>query len=549
MSKKLELYFLLKTKGLFFKCSALLFFCIFIATGIQAQKKISRKDTTVFLKKSDTLRVIEIIHANSMRFMTINDSTQLQTLAGKAKIKESRTILEGDSIVINKRLGTIEVFGSAHINDADTLNVFANYMRYNGKERMAYLKGNVRLFNGKTQLYTNVVDYNLNTGIANYKNGGKVINGKTILTSNEAIYYSDTKDIFFKKNVKLKDPKYEMEADSLRYNTFFKTVYFIAPTVIKTDGGTIKTNSGMYDLQSGEAVFYENTTFTDNKKSISGDRISFDEKNNTIQIEGNGKVVDLENEVIVLGNQILINKTSGSFLATRKPVMIFYKNNDSTYISADTLYSAKRIRSIEIDTTHQKVNTNTFDSVRFFIGFRHVKIFNDSLQAVCDSFHYSSFDSTFKLFQNPICWNGSTQLSGDTILLSTQNQKPKLLSVLNHSMLINQTKEGLFNQMSGYTLFAFFEKGLIDHTQTNGQPAQSIFYPQDEQERYIGMSSNFGNTIEAFFVNKVIHTLKYSQQVNGTLFPMNQIPDDQKYIKDFKWNNDIRPKNKFQIFE
>ena len=542
------LYFLLKKKVLL-KNSIFLCLSLFFLNTLHAQKKTSRKDTTIFLNKTDTVRVIEIIHANSMRFMTINDSTQLQTLAGKAKIKESRTLLEGDSIVINKRLGTIEVFGSVHINDADTLNVYANYLRYNGKEKTAFLKGNVKLFNGKTQLYTNILDYNVSTGIANYKNGGKVINGKTILTSKEATYYSDTKDIFFKKDVKLKDPKYEMEADSLRYNTFFKTVYFIAPTIIKTEGGTIKTNSGMYDLRSGEAVFYENTSFTDNKKSISGDRISFDDKNNTIQIEGNGKVFDLENQVIVLGDQILINKATGSFLATRKPIMIFYKNNDSTYISADTLYSAKRIRTFQEDTIKQNGKANSMDSIRFFIGFRHVKMFNDSVQAVCDSFHYSSSDSTFKLYQNPICWNGSTQLNGDTILLSTQNQKPKLLSVINHSMLINQTKEGLFNQMSGYTLYAFFDKGLIDHAQTNGLPAQSIFYPQDDKENYLGMSSNFGNTIEAFFVNKVIHTIKYTQQVNGTLFPINQIPEDQKYIKDFKWNDDIRPKNKFQIFE
>jgi lipopolysaccharide export system protein LptA len=536
-------------KKVLLKNSIFLCLSLFFLNTLHAQKKTSRKDTTIFLNKTDTVRVIEIIHANSMRFMTINDSTQLQTLAGKAKIKESRTLLEGDSIVINKRLGTIEVFGSVHINDADTLNVYANYLRYNGKEKTAFLKGNVKLFNGKTQLYTNILDYNVSTGIANYKNGGKVINGKTILTSKEATYYSDTKDIFFKKDVKLKDPKYEMEADSLRYNTFFKTVYFIAPTIIKTEGGTIKTNSGMYDLRSGEAVFYENTSFTDNKKSISGDRISFDDKNNTIQIEGNGKVFDLENQVIVLGDQILINKATGSFLATRKPIMIFYKNNDSTYISADTLYSAKRIRTFQEDTIKQNGKANSMDSIRFFIGFRHVKMFNDSVQAVCDSFHYSSSDSTFKLYQNPICWNGSTQLNGDTILLSTQNQKPKLLSVINHSMLINQTKEGLFNQMSGYTLYAFFDKGLIDHAQTNGLPAQSIFYPQDDKENYLGMSSNFGNTIEAFFVNKVIHTIKYTQQVNGTLFPINQIPEDQKYIKDFKWNDDIRPKNKFQIFE
>lgn len=544
-------------KGLYFfmqgwiswKGMYLIIFLFFFTTTIHAQKKLIRTDTTISLQKSDSLRVIEIIHANSMRLITINDSTQFQTLAGQAKIKENKTLLEGDSIVINKHLGTIEVFGSVHINDADTVNVYSQYLRYNGKEKIAYLTKNVKLFNGKTQLYTSDLEYNLNTGIAHYKNGGKVINANTILTSEEGVYYSDTKDVFFQKNVRLKDPKYDMEADSLRYNTYFKTAYFIAPTKIKSGGGTIHTHYGMYDLQSGEAVFYENTTFSDDKKSIIGNKMSFDEKNNTIQIEEDGKVVDKENQVIVLGNQILINKATGTFLATRKPVMIFYKNNDSTYFSADTFYSAKRLNPHTKDTANNINHATSVDSIRFFIGYRHVKMFNDSIQSVCDSFHYSTADSTFKLFQHPICWNGSTQLSGDTIYLSIQNQKPKLLSVKSNSMLINQTKEGLFNQMSGNSLFAFFDQGILDHAQTIGSPAQSIYYPQDEKENYIGMSSNFGELIEAFFINKVIHTIKYTQQVNGTLFPMNQIPENAQRIKGFIWNDDIRPKNKFQIFE
>lgn len=69
------------------------------------------------------------------------------------------------------------------------------------------------------------------------------------------------------------------------------------------------------------------------------------------------------------------------------------------------------------------VQANDKDSsIRYFIGFHNVRIFNDSLQAVSDSLHYSTIDSTFKLFGEPVVWNDKSQVTGDTLLMYTQNQ-------------------------------------------------------------------------------------------------------------------------------
>jgi hypothetical protein len=65
-----------------------------------------------------------------------------------------------------------------------------------------------------------------------------------------------------KKFVHLTDPDYDMKADSLLYNTLYKTATFISPTNIKTkDGGIINTKSGTYNLENPEAVFYERTAY------------------------------------------------------------------------------------------------------------------------------------------------------------------------------------------------------------------------------------------------------------------------------------------------
>ncbi len=364
---------------------------------------------------ADTIRVIEIIRAESLRQITINDSTVLETLAGHAAVKQGQTTLEGDSIVLNKRLGTAEVFGNVHINDADTVNTYAQYLQYVGNEQIAYLKKKVRHTDGKAQLFTDNLEYNLKTGVATYADGGKVINGKTVLTSKDAIYYSDTKDVFFQNNVHLVDPKYNMVADSLRYNTAFKNAYFIAPTHIVSPDGIIDTKSGTYNMETGEAVFLDRTIIKDSSRNISGNKIALEQTTGIVQIEGNGKFVDSSNNVIVLGNQILIDKKNSTFLASRKPVMILYQKNDSTYIAADTLFSGRRIKASSNQstkdtlqkTTAVSLNPKASDSIRYFLGFHHVRIFNDSLQAVSDSLHYSTEDSTFKLFQHPLAWNAS----------------------------------------------------------------------------------------------------------------------------------------------
>ena len=482
-------------------------------------------------------------------------------LIGDAIVKQANTTLYGDSIALNQLTSIAEVFGNVHINDNDSVNTYSQYLKYIGKDRIAYLKKNVKLTDGKATLYTDDLVYDLATGIATYKNGGRVVNGKTVLTSSDAVYYSDTKDVYFKKYVHLVDPKYDIVADSLQYNTQTRIATFISPTrIINKDGGVINTKSGTYNLETGEALFYDRTMYSDSTRSITGDKLAYDEKNGILQVENNGKLVDSTNKVTVLGNQILIDKKTSSFLATRKPVMILYRNNDSTYVAADTLFSgirkydsSARKTVVQNDTLTKTISLNTStatsDSIRYFLGFHHVKIYNDSLQAVSDSMYYSTEDSVFRLFYDPVFWNNKSQVSGDTMYLFTEKQQPKRLYVFNNGMVIDKENESIYNQIIGRTINAYFKAGNIDYVRVKGSPAESIYYPQDDDSAYVGMNRSKGDVIDVFFVNKELNKVKFINNVDGTLFPLKQTPADQKYLKGFKWMDNRRPKNKLELFE
>ncbi len=577
-----------------------------------------------YIFAQDDTRVIVILPGSqSLRQITVDSSTTIISLAGNARVRQGNTLISGDSIAVNQATSVAEVFGHVHINDADTVDTYSNYLRYLGTERIAYLKKNVKLTDGRGTLLTDDLEYNLGTGIAKYRNGGRVLNGKTVLTSAEAVYYSDTKDVYFQKYVHLTDPIYDIKADSLLYNTQRKEARFIAPTRIKTkDGGTTNTSNGFYNLETGEAEFYDRTSYSDSSYFVIGDKIAYVKDKGILQIDGRGKIVDSANNVTMIGDLLFLDKINKTFLGTRKPVLIIYRGSDSTYVAADTLFSGVRLRrkdeiinegdstkatdSVKInlgennavdprfenvlreataeanenkpaaprvkdsvrivDSTLKKPSNKNLkgkalnadsvvnkpvasDSVRYFLGFRNVRIFNDSLQAVSDSMYYSTEDSVFRMYRNPVFWNDKSQVAGDTMYLFTENKKPKRLYVFNNAIIINKENEAMYNQVGGRTLNGYFIDGNLDYVRVKGSPAESIFYPQDDDSAYIGMNRSTSDVIDAYFIEKKLNKIKFVNDVDGVLYPLRMVTEDKKSLKNFLWQDKRRPKNKLELFE
>lgn len=639
---------------------------------------------------ADTVRSIQIIQGNSLRNKTVDSVTSLRTIAGNVILKEGQTLFYCDSATINSATNVMEAFGNVHINQNDSINTYSQYLKYVGADRMAFLRKDVRLTDKKGTLFTQELQYDLKSSVGNYTTGGRVVNGKTVLTSENGTYYGTTKDVYFKNNVHLTDPKYDIVSDSLLYNTQTQLTTFITATKIKSkNGGNIFTTNGTYNLATGQAFFGKRTIIKDSTRTYVANESAYDEKTHIAQLEGNAIIKDSVNGYTILGGQIFTNELTGSFLASRKPLLIFKgEGKDSTFITADTLFSAVekfdslgnkiiikdtlkattvinvkdsanhavqsltaakpqqsiaginwimplvipktdsnfryvietdprsrendyinnseedkltrkadatiaairdkeplRIRipmdpallraasfkrpadSLFIglaqkDTLHLK-NVASKDStkknsitripkdstVRYFEAFHHVKIYNDSVQAVCDSLFYSSEDSVFRLYQKPLLFNNKSQVAGDTIYLFTQNKKAKRMYVFENSILINEANPLMYNQMGGRTINGFLKDGIMDYMRVKGSPAESIFYPQDNDSAYIGMNRSKGDVIDVYFEKQTVHRIKFINDVDGTLYPMRQRPEDQKYLKNFKWWESRRPKSKFEMFE
>jgi lipopolysaccharide export system protein LptA len=622
----------------------------------------------------DTLVTVEILGARKLEFRKLDDSTQIQILAGDVKLKQGTTLFYSDSCIINNSNNIFEAWGHVHINDSDTTNVYSSHLRYLIDKKTSFLDGGVTLTDGKGTLTTPDLEYDVNTKIGIYKHGGKVTTKKTVLTSREGYYYADLKDVYFKNKVELNDPAYNIISDSLLYNTESQTTRFIAETFIKDSSGrTIETKDGSYNMQTGKAEFGLRPIVHDKGTFATGNQMMIDDSTGIVQMRGNSLVIDSINNTTILAGEIYLNRKTNAFLAIKKPLMIVKQENDSIYITADTLFSArltdltKRVPVItNTDVTKENksivtnrtgnVSTNRSDSIgmkenkisninrkdtpnitvkdsigisrsdsaiinrndsidikgediskinnrnipsiekrdsinifrrdstslnrkdsisinkqdsvvkktvteseavtinekdstnRYFEAYRNVRIFSDSMQAVCDSLFYSFKDSVFRLYDDPVLWSKDNQITGDTILLLTKNKKADRIKIFNNSFLVNKLDPEVYNQIKSSRMDGYFNNGSMDSLHASGL-AECIYYIQDEDSAYTGINESKSDILDIYFAQQKLNKVVFRSAVEGTIWPMRQKTPEEMRLKNFKWLEARRPKTKFELFE
>ena len=547
---------------------------------------------------SDTTKRVEILAARKLEFLKTNDTTDLQILAGSVKLRQGRTLFFCDSCVINNRIHILEAFGNVHINDADTANAYSDYLRYLTDKRIAYMEKNVRLTDGKATLTTNNLEYDVETKLGIYTNGGKVVNNKkSVLTSTEGYYYTDLKDIYFKKNVELNDPSYYLKSDSLLYNTESEVARFIAETFIKDSSNrTIITKEGFYDTKNKKAEFGLRPVIQDGNTKIIADRVAFDDSTGMSQAEGNAIVIDSTQQTVIIAGKIFRNNKNESILAFNKPLMIVKQDQDSIFIAADTLFSArlsdlykagdsvkilhasdttqtdtvKNIKSDPDNYREQKPksqlqnlpagrqdgksgSSKTDSTDRYFEAFYHVRIFSDSVQAVSDSMFYSFKDSVFRLYKDPVVWSKENQVTGDTILLFTKNKKADRFKVFDNSFLVNKVQGDFFNQVKSSRMDGYLTDGSIDSVRASGF-AECIYYIQNEDSSFTGVNQSSSDLMDIYFATdstggRALQRVVFRSAVKGTLWPMHAKTPEELRLQNFKWLDNRRPKTKYELYE
>ncbi|GEP96840.1 OstA-like protein [Chitinophaga cymbidii] len=183
---------------------------------------------------------------------------------------------------------------------------------------------------------------------------------------------------------------------------------------------------------------------------------------------------------------------------------------------------------------------------RYIIAYHNVKIYSDSLQGVADSVYYSSIDSVFRMYKDPVLWASDNQMFGDTIFLFTKNQKADRLLLDQNALIISEAGPDMYNQVKGNTVLGFFSNDKLDSMHVNGN-AENVYYVQDDDSAYISINRLLSASTHIYFENGELERVVFIKEAEATMYPFTQMPEEQKLLPGFRWMIQRKPKSKYEL--
>jgi lipopolysaccharide export system protein LptA len=576
-----------------------LLFLLLLATGSWAQTA------------KDTGNQVPITIDNARVFQSVQvGGKQTNKLIGEVAMTQGGTQFFCDSAYLDLTGNNVEAFGNVRIVQPGGTNVASDYLRYTGNTKLAYLKGNVSLDNGADNLLSEDLTYNVATKVGDYTQGGTLQTASTTLTSNRGTYNARTKESRFTEEVIVSDPDYTIVSDDLGYNTETKLVKFLGPSVVKNDKSELRTTDGYYDSKAERAKFRKRSSIWSGDQYVEGNEMDYDRKTGLGIAVGRVMALDTVQDITLWSNRATVNEQEKTLLAVEKPVLRKADGKDTLHMRADTFFAApynqilarqqagfgkpagkagvggdstaakgrkarrqqegKRASAPETRTPRSSINAVDFiaatdtarrqpagilasstDTSRAFIGFHHVVIFSDSLQARCDSLSYTQRDSTLRLMQNPVAWSRESQITGDTLLLQNDSGKIKRLFIPANAFVASRTgppAAAIFDQVQGKTLTGAFTDGTLKKIIV-WPSAESIYYPKDDSERFLGVNQTSSERLTLLLGQKSLESIFLEQEVKQTMRPLGTVNLIDMRLSRFIWREKERPLSLKAIFE
>lgn len=483
-----------------------------------------------FINYAQKAKRIRLIQANEIRYDK-HFNKDIQMLIGDVILEHDSIYLYCDSAYLNDKENNVEAFGHVHINTGDSLDLFGDYLFYNGITKLAEIQDNVRLIDNTTTVNTEHLFYDRLTKISYYLYGGKIYSKDNQLYSDKGYYYTSKKEFFFKKNVVLINPEYTMKSDTLLYNTETEIAYFYGPTTIHSEDNYIYCENGWYNTRLDVSRYSKNTFFNAGDQNLSCDSLFYDQHNGFGIAYSNITLTDTIKNIIVKGNYSEYHKEKGYSMVTDSALAILVDNKDSLFLHADTIQA-------------------TFDSaqsLKSLYAYYHTKFFRNDIQGMCDSLFYHFTDSILTMYNEPVLWTEENQLTADTIKIYFENQQVVQMTMHNSSFIISKDDSVNFNQIKGVNMIAYFAKNQLYKIMVDAN-SETIYVVREDDGSMIGINKAVSGHMWVMLADSKVKKIIYIDHPTATLFPEKDITKDDRRLKGFYWHEGKRPINKIDIF-
>jgi lipopolysaccharide export system protein LptA len=451
-------------------------------------------------------------------------------LTGNVVFTHADAVMHCDSAYFYSEINLVEAFNNIHIIESDTLHLYGDYLKYNGNDKKAEVRENVKLVDRGTVLTTEFLDFDLENNVGYYFNGGHIVNGDNVLESHKGFYYSREEMFHFRDSVTIVNPDYVIYADTMKYNTISKIAYFFGPTRIISDENIIYCENGWYDTEMDISRFSKNAVMYSENQILRADSLFYNRNTGLGRAFEDVSLNDTVQNILLLGNFGEYNQKTSMALMTDSAVFAQVTEDDTIFVHADTL------RSIP----------DTIPDKKIVKAYYKVKIFSRDIQGKCDSMTYISADSVTYLTGSPVLWSGENQLTAELIELHTANNQMDYIFMQNTAFIISKEDTLKFNQIKGRSMTGYFKDNSLSKIDVNGN-GQTIYFPKDGTE-VMGVNKAESSNLTILVENNDVKRIIFLTQPNAVLYPLNDIVENELILKDFVWLERFRPVKKQDIF-
>ena len=500
---------------------------VFLSLLLAAQTLVAQEQDTVPRKKTR----VHIEHYDKATYS--KSQGDMQRLIGNVKIRHDSAYFYCDSAYFYEKNNSFDAYQNVHIIVNDSVEIFSDLLNYDGNTRFAEFFYNVKLMDDSTTLYTEYMTYDRNLHLASYPDSATTVRGDKTLKSHYGYYRDRLKEFSFFENVEVYSPKYQMYTDTLYYNTGIEKMWFEGPTTIINKENILEGKHGYY-LVKEDFVFLDKRPFMHNEtQQMRSDSIFYDRNIGLAKAYDRVDMIDTSYKVVMRGDYMELWEHEEFSFATDSAYAISYDGGDSLYIHGDTLF-------FHFDKEKEELEK--------LIARRHVRFFKSDMQGKCDTLTYLMADSTIRMRVAPVLWSEDSQMTADKIDIKTDGESIDFVLQNGNALIISQdTIEG-FNQIKGADITSHFLDGNIHHVNVDGTSAETIYWIRDDDGGLIGIDVAKSETMVIEMKNNNVSRIKGYKDITETMYPETDLQESSRYLPGFKWHDEARPKDRYDIF-
>ena len=217
-------------------------------------------------------------------------------------------------------------------------------------------------------------------------------------------------------------------------------------------------------------------------------------------------------------------------------------------LSLSRVDSVSRVDSLGVADS-LAVETEPLDTtiVTFVEAFKNVKIYKSDIQIKCDSLLYCSIDSMARLFTDPVIWyDGVNQITADSMQFVMEDGEMRKGYMLSKAFVISEDANGgYYHQIKSPEMIGYFRDSDLYRFDAIGGASMMVYIAEDSV--VTTMNQKECRMMTAVLKDGAVERMRYYEGIKSDAFPVYDLTDEQKYLKDFNWRIEEKFNSRFDI--